>query len=114
MNRHTDIVDELTLKELLLKRAASHGPSVRAIVEQIWVRSIHSALSETERFLSLARTHSTDRLEAASRRAIYYGHSDYRTVDSLLMRRLEALPLNPYTDLDGQLLFGVDPPKESN
>lgn len=113
MKGHTGSVDELTLKCLLLKRAASHGPSVSAIVEQIWVRAIHGAICEAERFLSLARIHSPDRLEAASRRAIYYGHGDYRTVDALLMRRLEALPLNPYTDLDGQLLLAADLLEES-
>ena len=98
-------LDELTLKQLLLEKAGAFGPSVATIAENIWVRAVMSALSETERFLKLASHHSANRLEAASRRALFYGHSDYRTVDRLLMKRLEALPLNHFTDIDGQMLF---------
>jgi hypothetical protein len=105
LSSSTHELDELRLKQLLLEKAGAFGPSVATIAENLWVRAVVGGLTEAERFLKLAAYHSADRLEAASRRALFYGHSDYRTVDRLLMRRLEALPLNHYTDIDGQMLF---------
>jgi len=97
--------NERSLKQLFLQKALSIGPSVTTILENIWVRTVISAFCDFERFLKLAEIHSPNRLEAASRRALFYGHGDYRTVDYILMKRLEGLPLSHYSDINGQLLF---------
>jgi len=97
--------DEQSLRQLVLQKGKSIGPSVTTILENIWVRSVMSALCDIERFLKLAEIHSPNRVEAASRRALFHGHGDYRTVDHILMKGLEGLPLSHYSDVDGQLLF---------
>jgi len=97
--------DEHSLRSLILKKAQSIGPSVTSIVESIWVRAVMTALYDIERFLKLADAHSPTRLETASKRAIFHGHGDHRTVDYILMKHLDSLPLSHYTDIDGQLLF---------
>ena len=97
--------DERSLRLLILQKAESIGPSVTTIVESIWVRAVMTALYDIERFLKLADIHSPIRLEAASHRALFHGHGDYRTVDHILMNYLDSLPLSHYSDIDGQLLF---------
>jgi hypothetical protein len=97
--------DEHSLRLLILRKAESIGPSVTTIVENIWVRTVMTALYDIERFLKLADIHSPKRLEAASRRAIFHGHGDHRTVDHILMKHLDSLPLSHYSDIDGQLFF---------
>ena len=85
--------DERSLRLLILQKAESIGPSVTTLVENIWVRAVMTALYDIER------------LEAASRRAIFHGHGDHRTVDHILMKHLDSLPLSHYSDIDGQLFF---------
>jgi hypothetical protein len=97
--------EERSLRQLFLHKARSIGPSVTTILENIWVRTVMSALCDIERFLKLAQIHSPNRLEAASKRALFYGHGDYRTVDHILIKHLEGLPLSHYSDINGQLLF---------
>ena len=102
--------DERSLRLLILQKAESCGPSVTTIVENIWVRAVMSALYDIERFLKLAEIHSPTRLEAASRRALFHGQGNYYTVDHILTKHLDNLPLSHYVDIDGQLLFWT--PKE--
>ena len=97
--------DEQALRCLILRKAEAIGPSVCTIIEKTWVRAVMTAVYDIERFLALAEIHSTQRLEAASRRALFHGHGIYDTVDHILMQRLEGLPLSHYVDLEGQLLF---------
>ncbi len=88
-------LEELALKRRLLEKASGVGTAVTAIVEGIWVARLLDAFGEAERLLRLARLHSPDRLEAAARRALFYGQPDYGTVSRLLVKRLEGLPLEP-------------------
>jgi hypothetical protein len=97
--------DEQYLRSLILEKAQSIGPSVTTIVENIWLRAAMTALYDIERFLKLAEIHSSTRLEAASRRALFHGHGDYHTVDHILVKHLDRLPLSHYADINGQLLF---------
>jgi len=97
--------DEQALRCLILRKAEAIGPSVRTIIENTWVRAVMTAVYDIERFLALAEIHTPQRLEAASRRALFHGHGFYDTVDHILMQRLEGLPLSHYVDIDGQLLF---------
>jgi hypothetical protein len=76
----------------------------------MWVEAVKNALYDVDRFLKLAETYSPTRLEAASRRALFHGHSNYYTVDHILNKNLDNLPLSHYVDIEGQLLFWV--PKE--
>jgi len=50
-------------------------------------------------FIRLADIHSKARLEEASRRALYYGQANYRTVRRILHRRANQLPLRKVTDI---------------
>lgn len=102
--------DEHSLRVLILQKAESIGPSVTTIVESIWARAVMTALCDIERFLKLAQTYSPTRLEAASRRALFHGHSNYYTVDHILNKNLDNLPLSHYVDIEGQYLFWA--PKE--
>jgi hypothetical protein len=102
--------DERSLKVLILQKAESIGPSVATIVESMWVEAVKNVLYDVDRFLKLAETYSSTRLEAASRRALFHGHSNYYTVDYILNKNLDNLPLSHYVDIEGQYLFWA--PKE--
>jgi len=98
-------VDERSLKALILQKAQSIGPSVATIVESMWVEAVKNVLYDIRGFLKLAETYSPTRLEAASRRALFHGHSNYYTVDHILNKNLDDLPLSHYVDIEGQYLF---------
>jgi len=102
--------DERSLRMLVLQKAQSIGPSVTTIVESMWVEAVKNVLYDIDRFLKLAETYSSTRLETASRRALFHGHSNYYTVDHILSKQLDTLPLSHYVDIEGQLLFWA--PKE--
>jgi hypothetical protein len=97
--------DERSLKALILQKAESIGPSVTTIVESMWVEAVKNVLYDVDRFLKLAETYSPTRLEAASRRALFHGHSNYYTVNHILNKNLDDLPLSHYADIEGQYLF---------
>jgi len=98
-------LDEHSLRSLILQKAQSIGPSVTTIVESMWVEAVKNVLYDVDRFLKLAETYSPSRLEAASRRALFHGHNNYYTVDHILTKHLDSLPLSHYVDIEGQLLF---------
>lgn len=105
--------DEHSLRLLILQKAESIGPSVTTIVESIWVHSVMNALYDVDRLLKLAETHSPTRLEAASRRALFHGQGNYYTVDHILTKHLDNLPLSHYMDIEGQLLFWAQKEQET-
>jgi len=106
-------VDERSLRVLILQKAESIGPSVTTIVESMWVEAVKNALYDVDRFLKLAETYSPTRLEAASRRALFHGHSNYYTVDHILTKQLDTLPLSHYVNIEGQLLFWAQREQET-
>jgi len=105
--------DERSLRLLSLQKAQSIGPSVATIAESMWVEAVKNALYDVDRFLKLAETYSPTRLEAASGRALFHGYSNYYTVDHILNKHLDNLPLSHYVDLEGQLLFWAQKEQET-
>jgi hypothetical protein len=105
--------DERSLRVLILQKAQSIGPSVTTIVEMMWVEAVKNALYDVDRFLKLAETYSPPRLEAASHRALFHGQSNYHTVNHILTKHLDTLPLSHYVDIEGQLLFWAQKEQET-
>ena len=97
--------DEYALRSLIFRKAESIGPSVKHVVETLWVRAVMNGAYEIEQLFKLAVIHSPPRLESASRRALFYGHSSYDIIDSILMKQLDGLALSRYADIDGQPLY---------
>ena len=103
------LTHELLLRRSFFRHARSIGPSVATITENIWSSAISAALWDIQRLLSFADTCSAARLEAAAARALFHAHGNLSTVDHILSRHLDSLPLSRYTDLDGNLLFPLPP-----
>jgi len=99
----TSDAEEHALKGRLLHRALSLGPFVGAMMQGIWMDSIHSTVSQTQRLFSLASLHGHTRLDAACRRALYYRTTHLFVVQEILRKDAQSLPLNPYTDVFGHL-----------
>ena len=93
--------DLKALKARLLHQAARCGGSVISVVEALWASYLLDALYHCRHFIRLAEIYSKTRLETASRRALYYGQANYRTVRPILQRRADQLPLRPDTDIWG-------------
>ena len=106
MNRKKSVLTMDTsvkpLKDRLWYRAACCGPYAGAVVEGIWVSYLLDGLEHGQRFLRLADTYSSCRLENACHRAIYYGQADYRTVKRILRKGADTLPLDQSTDVLGE------------
>ncbi len=98
MTSSTDFVNmdsnEYLIKTLLLHKAFRCGLSTCDLVEKIWTSHIMAAVYEAHRLLALAGEHSRSRLELASRRAIYYGQGNYRTVKGILKQRADSAPMD--------------------
>jgi hypothetical protein len=94
--------NEQALKYRLWHRAGCCGLSTTAIVESLWASYLLDGLYHCQRLLHLADTYSKARLEAASRRALYYGKANYRTIRRILQRNAEKLPLTIDTDIWGR------------
>ena len=93
--------DVKALTNRLLHEAAQCGSSVIAVVEALWASYLLDGLYHCRRFTRLAEVYSKPRLEAASRRALYYGQARYRTVKRILIRGADKLPLRSDTDIWG-------------
>ena len=93
--------NEQALKNRLWYRAGCCGLSTAAIVESLWASYLLDGLYHCQQLLRLADIYSKTRLEAASRRALYYGQANYRTIRRILQRNTEKLPLTPDTNIWG-------------
>jgi hypothetical protein len=93
--------DVEAIKARLLHQAAQCGSSVVSVVEALWASYLLDGLYHCRHFIRLADIHSKARLEAASRRALYYGQANYRTVRRILQRHTDQLPLRTDTDIWG-------------
>ncbi len=82
--------------------AASIGPCTEILAKIKWTSSIHQAESNIKYFLRLARRMSQERLEAACERVLFYGFDSFDMVRTVLMQRLDSLPLDRNTDIWGQ------------
>ena len=104
---------EKKAKARIIHRASALGPFVLAFVQSLWTDGVHSTAKGASRLIRLASAYGPGPLEAACRRALFYRCGDYSTVKRVLENHLEALPLNPHADINGQLsLFPVDSSEE--
>lgn len=86
----------------ILQNASSIGPSATAMARIYWASSLRITESTIDSFLRLARRVSSARLEAACKRVLFYGLNSIDTVETVLLQRLDMLPLDPKTDIYGQ------------
>ena len=94
--------DVKALSNRLLHEAAQCGSSVVSVVDALWASYLLDVLYHCRRFLLLAYIYSKPRLEAASRRALYYGQANYHTLRRILQRHADRLPLRNDTDIWGK------------
>lgn len=75
--------------------ARKTGPSCALVVEQVMASRPHpeQGFRSCLGIIRLGRRHGDDRLEAACRRALHFGTLTYRSIESILDRRLDAQPL---------------------
>lgn len=93
--------DLQAVKNRLWHRAGRCGISATCVVEGLWASYLLDAFEHCSRVLRLADRYSTRRLEAACRRALYYGQANYRTIRRILHRGADKLPLEVGTDIWG-------------
>lgn len=97
---------EYSLKHLLLRRAGRLGPSVARLVQAVWADSILETARDIHRLLRISRRCGPARLEAACRRASYYRRdSNCFTIEWILEKGYDKLPLSPYSNICGQFLI---------
>jgi hypothetical protein len=106
---------ERALKHFLLRQARGCGPSVARLLQTVWAENILEMVRECRELMELAQRYSPERLRAACRRAIYYrkDHNFYN-VAHILDHQYDRLPLSPYTDIEGQFLFSLEPSADSS
>lgn len=75
------------------EQAARIGPATTQVVEQLLADRPLDRLRSVQGILRLASTVSDARLEAACRRALYYGDIRYRRIKGILNAALDQLPL---------------------
>jgi hypothetical protein len=86
----------------ILFHASMLGPATTIIAKIKWASSLHLAESAINSFLRLSRRIAPERLEAACERVLFYGFDSIDMVKTVLMQRLDSLPLDPKTDIWGQ------------
>ena len=97
--------NERRIKKQLLDCASALGPFVTDLIQTLWSDGVLSITEHASRILRLAQFYDPESLEAACRRALFYRKTDYLTVDRILRENLHTLPLNPYADVNGQLVL---------
>jgi transposase len=87
---HRDYVE--WTPERLVRWAQQSGPAVAALVEAVLTKHVHpqQGFRSCLGILRLGQRHGAERLEAACRRALAIGGPSYRSVRSILDRRLET------------------------
>ena len=99
---------EQALKIQMFSHATKCGTSTTAMVDKIWVNHFTHTVNHLQRFLTLAHRFSPQRLEAACRRALFYGVGTDRVVQHILSKGYDRLPLSPYSTIEGQPVFDFD------
>jgi hypothetical protein len=94
--------NEQALKNCLWHRAFRCGGSAVAVVEALWASYFLEAVYHCRRLLQLADRYSAPRLEAACRRALYYGQANYRTIRRILQHGVDRLAPDLQTDIWGR------------
>ena len=107
--RHTTLPDHMPsahrryadwTPERVVRQAAEVGPSTEALVDIIMRHKPHpeQGFRACIGILRLAKTHETERLEAACARAIDIGARSYTSVNSILKNNLDRKRPEPATD----------------
>jgi hypothetical protein len=99
---HTLDQRERAIKRQLFNASSGLGPFVTALVHSLWVMRVKSTVEEAQRLLGLEGNHPTEHIEAACRRALFHRRPDFLTVDQILRRGVQDLPLDPYCNVWGQ------------
>lgn len=86
------------------------GPATARLAQFILYSGEKRSLERVELLFSYGEIFSLQRLEAACRRALHYGRIDTSSVLDILERGLDAFPLNPETDIEGQYTFDIESP----
>ena len=73
--------------------AAGIGPAATEVVETLLMERPLDRLRSVQAILRLAETAGSKRLEAACRRALFYGDPRYRRVKAILEAALDQVPL---------------------
>lgn len=79
------------------ERAAEIGPSCETVVETLLTHPVHDKLRSVHSLLRLVESVGAHRLEAACRRALYFGDPGYRRVKAILTSGLDSEPLDGET-----------------
>jgi transposase len=82
-----------------LKQARTVGPFCTELIETLFADRVLDNLRAAQGIIRLGDKYSAERLEAASRRALFFDNPRYRTVKIILKKGLDQLP-------DQQPLFG--------
>ena len=88
----------------IFSQAKETGCYTEYFASYIWKQQLSQTCSLLTRFLNLKRF-SSQRLEAACRRSLFYGHYSYEMVLFILKNQLDSLPLDFNSDLYGQLFL---------
>jgi transposase len=81
--------------ERLVRWAASSGPYTERLIQEVLQSRPHpqQAFNACMGIMRLSKSFSPPRLEAACRRALHFGTSSYRSVESILKHGLDQQPL---------------------
>jgi hypothetical protein len=97
------------LKRVLIEEAQRVGPSVALLVQALWAEAVVDAAREVYQLLRLPRRYGVQRLEAACKRAAYYRRDrNHFTIEWILQKRYDELPLTHYTDIRGHFIFACE------
>ncbi len=79
----------------IIEWARKIGPQCALVVERVMAQRPHpeQGFRSCLGIIRLGKAHGQDRLEAACRRALHFGTVNYRSIESILDKRLEAQPL---------------------
>lgn len=84
-----------------LNQTAKIGLYTKEIANQTVLNYKYQAESAIASILRIASYFSDSRMEAACKRVIFYGFHSMRMVKTVLMEKLDKLPLNHDTDIYG-------------
>ena len=91
----------------LFHEADLTGKYTSEIVKHIWLNHLLRAESEVESLFQYGSRLSAKRLETACHRAVFYKQISSKIIKTILIQRLDRLPLSEGADIWGQnmLLF---------
>lgn len=96
---------ETELFSVLAKEARTIGEFTFEIIKHSWLNHLLSAESEISTLFRYGARLSDQRLEGACKRTVFYGHTSSQVVKTVLLQRLDSLPLNHKTDIYGQYML---------